>query len=106
MITTYIKKDRIVQELAEEYAYLEAGSTHDMHIDHNPEMAFHKLELLSELIYVTKRLGITVEVYDESVKIYDFRNDKNEESVNKELCEKVYNELLSKRTEKICSTIK
>ena len=106
MITTYIKKDHIVQELAEEYAYLEAASTHEMHIGHNQEMASHKLELLSELIYITKRLGIEKEVYDEAVKIYDFRNDGNEESVNKELCEKVYNELLSKRTEKICATIK
>ena len=106
MTMTFIKKDFIIKELAEEYAYFEAASTHDMHIDHNLKMASHKLELLSELIFVTRRLGIEKEVYDEAVKIYDFTNDDKEESVNKELCEKVYNELLSKRTEKICAAIK
>lgn len=97
----FFRGDFVIKELAEEYAYLEAASSYHMYINHNQEMASHKLELLSELIYITNRLRISKDVYDEAVKIYDFRNDGRDNYVNKELCEKVYNELLRKRTERI-----
>ena len=101
MITTYIKKDHIVQELAEEYAYLEAAASHHKYINNNQEMSTYMLEHVSELTNVILRLGIAKEVYDEAIKIYNFENDGKEEYVNKELCEKVYNELMLKQTEKL-----
>ena len=98
---TFIKKDFIIKELAEEYAYLEAASSYFNYIRNDNNMGSYMLDHVGELTNVILRLGIAKEVYDEAIKIYNFENDGREDYVNKELCEKVYNELLRTRTDKI-----
>ena len=73
----FITKKKLVKKFAEELAYLQIRADWWYYVysgKDNQEMSSSILENVTELRCICNDLEILKEVYDESYKIYDFRN--------------------------------
>ena len=110
----FIRKKKLIKTLAEELAYLQinadwwyycfaGGSNPDKVLDESTgitvrDMSSSNLDLVTEVRAIAKELGILPQVYEESYKIYDFRNSGKEDFVaDTELIKKLKREFCEQR---------
>ena len=64
----------IVKAIAKEIAEYQRKADYFYYIRKDQEMSSFELEKVTTLKYLSNKLGITKQVYEEAYKIYDFRN--------------------------------
>jgi hypothetical protein len=64
----------IIKAIAKEIAEYQRKADYFYYIRKDQDMSSFELERVSPLKYLSNRLGIAKEVYEEAYKIYDFRN--------------------------------
>lgn len=69
-----IRKKTIIKVFAKELARLQKRADKYYYIDNDQDMSSYMLDRVIPLKDLTNKLGITNKVYDETYKIYDFRN--------------------------------
>lgn len=91
-ILEFIEKKELISKFAKEMARLQKKADKYYYVDNNKEMADYVLIYAAELKDFASKLGICEEMYEEALKIYDFRNSgKTNTSISTEIYEELKN---------------
>lgn len=69
-----ILRKTIIKAIAKDIAEYQRKADYFYYIKKDKEMSSFELDKVTPLKYLSNKLGITKEVYEEAYKIYDFRN--------------------------------